>query len=140
MFQRGFTLFEVLVVLVIVGVIAAIALPSFRRHTLRVNRAEAMTALAQLQSAEESYYLRHDTYTVSVESAPPAGLGLYATTTSNKYALSVALAADGQSYIATATPTPDGGQGADRECLAFSVDARGRRAVRGTAGIQRCWR
>jgi type IV pilus assembly protein PilE len=139
MFPRGITLFELLVVLVVLGILAAFAFPAYRNHTLRVNRAEAMTALLQLQSAEESYYLRHDTYTASVEAPPPAGLGLVVNT-SNKYALAVALAADGQSYIATATPNSGGGQDADRECLAFSIDARGRRAVSGTAQAQRCWK
>jgi len=140
MLPRGFTLSELLVVLVVVGVIAAFALPAYRRHTLRVNRAEAMTALLQLQSAEEAYYLRYDTYTANVGAAPPAGLGISAASTSNKYELSVALAADGQSYIATASPTHNGGQGADRECLALSIDARGRRAVSGTADTRQCWR
>jgi len=140
MFPRGITLFELLVVVALIGVIAAFALPTYRQHTLRVHRAEAMVALLQLQSAEESYYLRHDTYTASIGAAPPSGLGLGLTSTSNKYALSVALAGDGQSFIATATPTPGGGQGADHECLAFSIDARGRRAVSGTADTQRCWK
>ena len=138
--SRGFTLLELLIVLALIGAIAAFALPAYRRHVLRINRAEAMTALLQLQSAEEAYYLRHDTYTASVEAAPPAGLGISAISTSNKYALSVALAGDGQSYIATATPTQSGGQSADLECLAFSIDARGRRAVSGAAGTRRCWK
>ena len=138
MVPRGITLFELLIVLTIVGVIAAVAVPSYRKHLLRVHRAEAMTALMQLQNAEESHYLRHNTYTARIEVAPPEGLGLSTASTSNKYTLAVALAADGQSYIATATPA--GGQDADRECLAFSIDARGRRAVSGTAGVQRCWR
>ena len=138
MVPRGITLFELLIVLTIVGVIAAVAVPSYRKHLLRVHRAEAMTALMQLQNAEESHYLRHNTYTARIEGAPPEGLGLSTASTSNKYTLAVALAADGQSYIATATPA--GGQDADRDCLAFSIDARGRRAVSGTAGVQRCWR
>jgi len=139
MFPRGITLFELLVVVVVVGIVAAFAIPAYRHHTLRVNRTEAMTALLQLQSAEESWFLRHGAYTASVEAPPPAGLGLIVNT-SNKYALSVALAADGQSYIATATPTASGGQDGDHECLAFSIDARGRRAVSGTAEVQRCWK
>lgn len=140
MFARGITLFELLVVMVLIGIIAAFALPTYRHHTLRVHRADAMAALLQLQSAEESYYQRHDTYTASIEPAPPAGLGLSATSASNKYTLAVALAGDGQSFIATASPAPDGGQDADQECLAFSIDARGRRAVSGSAGSQQCWR
>jgi type IV pilus assembly protein PilE len=138
MLPRGFTLFELLVVLVLVGIIAAFAMPAYRRHVVRVNRSEAMTLLLQLQSAEETHYLRHDVYTASVESAPPAGLGISATSVSNTYSVAVALAADGQSYIATASPL--GSQTEDLECLAFSIDARGRRAVAGAAGVQRCWR
>jgi len=140
MFPRGITLFELLLVLVLIGIVAAFALPAYRHHTLRVNRTEAMTALLQLQSAEESHYLRHDSYTASIEAVPPFGLGLSTTTPSNQYALAVALAADGQSYIATASPTSASGQDADHECLAFSIDARGRRAVSGMAGTRQCWR
>lgn len=138
MFPRGFTLFELLVVLVVVGILATVALPAYRQYTLRVNRFEAMTLLLDLQNAEERHYLRHDHYTASIEAAPPAGLGLPATGASNKYTLAVSLAVDGQSYIATASPV--GTQAADLECLAFSIDARGRRAVTGTGGVRRCWR
>ena len=138
MVTRGFTLFELLVVLVVVGIIAAIALPAYRHHMLRVNRAEAMTLLLQLQSAEEAHYLRHDNYTAGIDAAPPAGLGMPVSGASGNYTPAVSLAVDGQSYIATATPV--GGQASDLECLAFSIDARGRRAVAGAAGVRRCWR
>jgi len=137
---RGFTLLELLFVVFLVSVIAALALPGFRQQMVRVHRTEAMTALLQLQSAEEKFYLRHTAYTSNIMAAPPAGLGMPATSTSNKYLLSIAVADDGQTFIATATPTPAGGQGSDQECLAFSIDARGRRAVSGTREVRHCWR
>jgi type IV pilus assembly protein PilE len=138
--SRGITLLELLVTLLLVSVIVALALPGYRRHVVRVNRAEALTALLQLQDAEEKFYLRHDAYTNNVGAVPPVGLGISSLSASNKYQLSVALAPDGQSYIATATPTRDGGQAMDLECLAFSIDARGRRAVSGTREAGYCWR
>ncbi|HEU4778727.1 MAG TPA: type IV pilin protein [Steroidobacteraceae bacterium] len=128
MSRRGFTLFELLAVLVIIGFIAVFAIPVYRHHMLRVHRAEAMAALLQLQSAQEFHYQRNGVYTATVA------------ITASKYALSVALAADGQSFVATATPMPVGGQAEDFECLAFSIDARGRRGVSGTGGAQRCWK
>jgi type IV pilus assembly protein PilE len=140
MFCRGITLLELLAVLAIVGIVAALALPSFQRQVARTYRTEAMTSLLALQSAEETFYLRHGAYTANVAAAPPAGLGLPVGSASNKYLLSVALAADGQTYVATASPAPDGGQSADLECLAFSVDSRGRRSVSGTGELRRCWR
>ena len=135
--SRGFTLFELMVVLVLVGIVASLALPTYRQHVLRVRRAEAMTALLDLQAAEERFYLRHNAYTADITAAPPAGLGLPASTASSQYRLSVALAADGQTFIATATPA--GGQSADHDCLAFSIDSSGRRAVSGIRGVTLCW-
>ena len=131
---------ELMVVLVLVGIVAALALPGYRQQMIRVHRTEAMIALLELQSAEEKYFLRHDLYVGDIEAAPPAGLGIATVSSSGKYLLSIAVAIDGQSFIATATPTSEGGQAADRECLAFSIDARGRRAVSGTRDARYCWK
>ena len=140
MFCRGITLLELLVVLAMVGIVTSLALPSFQRQVARTYRTEAMTALLALQNAEETFYLRHGMYTADVAAPRPAGLGLSTGSASNKYLLSVALAADGQTYVATAAPAAEGGQSADLECLAFSVDSRGRRSVSGTREPRHCWK
>ena len=137
--SRGISLLELLIVLVIVSVVGALALPAYRQYMLRINRTEAMIALMRLQGAEESFFQRRNAYTANIFAEPPGGLGLPATI-ANRYQLSVAVAADGQTYIATATPAPGGGQEADKDCLAFSVDVRGRRAVSGTRDARFCWR
>jgi type IV pilus assembly protein PilE len=140
MVSRGITLLEMLAVVLLVGIIAALALPGYRRQMLRVYRTEAMIALMELQTAEEKYFLRNNAYSNNISAAAPSGLGLATSSRSNKYFLSIAVASDGHSFIATATPTPDGGQSMDLECLAFSVDARGHRAVSGTKDVSYCWK
>ena len=129
-----------MVTLALVGIIAALALPAYQRHVRRVNRSEATVALYALLAEQERFHLRHGSYAAEVAAAPPAGLGIPVTTGGRRYSLVLALSADGQSFIATATPTREGGQESDSECLAFSVDHRGRRAVSGSGDVAACWR
>lgn len=140
MSRRGITLLELLVALVVLGILAAIAVPAYQRHLRRVHRTEAMTTLLELLAAQERFHLRQGVYSSDLATSPPAGLGVAAITQGGRYAITVALSADGQSFIATATPTREGGQVSDAECLAFSVDQRGRRAVSGSGDVAACWR
>ncbi len=137
MTDRGLSLLELLVVLLVVGVLVALAVPAYQRHVIRTHRVEAMTELQALLTAQERFHLRHGRYAAEVEAAPPAGLGLSPAT--RRYSLSISLAADGQTFIATASPLP-GPQSEDEECLTFSTDQRGRRAVSGPGGVEKCWR
>ena len=138
--RRGVTLVEVLVALAIISVIALVAVPAWQRHVRRVNRAEAIVALHGLLAAQERSHLANGRYAVNLTAPPPAGLGLTGFTENHRYALAVSVAEDGQSFIATAKPTLEGGQAADAECLAFSIDHRGRRAISGTGDVRSCWR
>lgn len=140
MFARGVTLLEILVVLVLAGIITALAVPAYRQQLVRVNRSEAAVALYGIASAEERHYLHHGRYTADIAAAPPEGLGMSTSTVSRRYSLSVAMDSEGQTFIASATPTREGGQDGDGECLAFSLDHRGRRAVSGTRETAFCWR
>jgi type IV pilus assembly protein PilE len=138
--MRGVTLLEILVVLLVVGVISTLALPAYRQHMVRVNRTEATLTLHEIASAEERFYLRHGRYSTDITGTPPAGLGVLAVDGRPRYSYSVAVAEDGQTFIVTATPTRGGGQDSDGECLSFSLDHQGRRAVSGSRETSFCWR
>lgn len=140
MFIRGVTLLEMLVVMLVVAVIAALALPSYRQYLVRVNRGEATSGLYAIAAAEERFHLRHGRYTDDIRGGAPLGLGLALDGASSRYQFSVAMADDGQTYIASATPTSAGGQSTDGECLVFSIDHRGRRAASGSREPAFCWR
>jgi len=138
--MRGVTLMELLTVVTVLGILAAIAIPSYRRYLIRSQRSEAKIALMNLQSAQEKFYLQNNAYTNNVTAAAPTGLGMSAASETNKYDIAVVAAADGQSYVATASPHAGGGQTDDTQCLNFTINERGTRGVSGPGGPETCWK
>jgi type IV pilus assembly protein PilE len=142
---RGMTLMELLVVIVILGILSAIAVPSYRQYLVRSQRAEAKIALLQLQTAQEKFYLQNNEYTDDVTTASPTGLGLLSKSETGKYDISITLEEDeagnaNQRYVATAAPAADGGQSDDGKCASFTIDERGTRGNTGEGGPEYCWK
>jgi type IV pilus assembly protein PilE len=83
--EKGITLIELLIVILIVGVLAAIAVPMYTNYTQRARRADAKTALEQVRAAQEVWRAEHGTYSVSVAElqntmgAPPTTISPYYT-------------------------------------------------------------
>ena len=139
--QRGMTLVELMTVMVIVAILASIAIPSYRSYLVRSNRADAKSALMQVQAAQEKFYLQNNAYTNNVAGAPPAGLGLSATTTNGFYTLTVTPGTGNQSYTATAAPTAAGGQSSDSKCGSYTLTDIGKRGITGgTDTVANCWK
>ncbi|MBI1953792.1 MAG: type II secretion system protein [Candidatus Omnitrophica bacterium] len=61
--HKGFTLLELLVVVIIIGVLAAVALPQFGKATERAKQSEALSILGAMRTAEFLYYQEHDSFT-----------------------------------------------------------------------------
>jgi type IV pilus assembly protein PilE len=141
----GFTLLEVLTAVVLVGVLAAIAIPSWRTHLLRARRGDAAAALVEVQKAQDTFFGRHARYADAVQLTTPApgGLGLAAESARGFYRIEMATSADGLGYIATARVLATAGQSADTRCVALSIDHFGQRRAVDSDGNDRtpdCWK
>ena len=135
--MRGFTLIEVMIVVAIVGVLVAVALPSYRNYLIRAARVEAQTELLELASLQEKIFLNSNSYAFSVNnpyngtSVAGSGLGRTSGTTKDgRYTLAlvdaagVAMAAAAQTFVLRATPAAGGTQVGDGT---ISVSESGRR-------------
>jgi type IV pilus assembly protein PilE len=98
----GFTLIELIIAVVIVGILAAIALPSYNQQILRANRAQAKQFLEDIANRQEQYLLDQRSYTATIGSG---GLGMTAPQeTSGRYTF--AAAAGGNDCLGAGLPTP----------------------------------
>lgn len=125
--RRGFTLIEVLIVMTVLGILAALAIPQYSRYLQRGNLVEATNALAAYRVQLEQYYQDNRRYSVSAADAAcgravPAGL--------ENFAITCATANAGQTYTATAT-------GAGNVAgFVFTLDQANTRA---TTGLPASW-
>ncbi len=60
--SKGFTLLEILLVFLVVGIVAALALPTYRDIILKANRSDAIISLLRLSTLLEQFYLSHNKY------------------------------------------------------------------------------
>ena len=59
--QHGVTLLELMAVVMVIGILGMIAIPSYRQYVTRAQRVEAKTALLRLQTNQERFYLANHT-------------------------------------------------------------------------------
>jgi prepilin-type N-terminal cleavage/methylation domain-containing protein len=64
--RAGFTLIELMIVVAMIGILAAIAIPSFRNYQLTSKRSEGFANLASLATAQKTYYAEHGLYVGSL--------------------------------------------------------------------------
>lgn len=121
--RAGFTLLELMVGVAIVGILAAIAVPSYVSYLRRGKLSEGTGALSEMQVRMESYFQNTGSYGVV------PGCGITPGTYTN-FTLACVSANTGQSYVFTAT-----GVGSVAG-TSYSVDSQGNKLTNGTSP---CW-
>jgi len=133
--MAGMTLLELMAVVVVIGILGMIAIPSYRQYTTRAHRVDAKAALLRLQANQERFYLQNRIY-----SGDPVQLG-FAGSLSERGAYRLTIAgANATGYTATASPVAGGAfdQRNDGGCLTFTIDAQGVRGATGSTAAT-CW-
>lgn len=130
--MRGVTLMELMIVVVVIGILTAIAYPSYRQYVAKAKRNEAKAALLQISTMQERFYLQNSTYTADMTALGfPVGSNFL--TDSSSYIVNVT-AASPAAFAATATYQK--GDDEAGKCATFSIDGIGSKT---STPFDDCW-
>jgi len=132
--EHGFTLIEVLIVLVIVAILAAVAIPSYQSSVLKSRRTDAKETLLAAAAMQEQKYMQANQYSGSA-----ADIG-GSESAGGYYAISITQPCGNTCFLITATA--QNAQADDTNCYRFTIDQAGtKRSYSRSGGTETndCW-
>jgi type IV pilus assembly protein PilE len=135
---KGFTLIELLIAVAIIGIIAAVALPSYNASLQKTRRADVYSALTKGAMMQQRYYTNHNKFSASM-----ADLG-GTTSEEGYYTISVDVSACTDScFTLSATPVVGKSQDSDETCWTMTLSQTGQKQSKTKAGVvnpsKTCW-
>ena len=136
--QRGFNLMELMIAVTIIGIIVAVAVPSYNNHMINTRRTASTACVVEMAQFMERVYTTSMNYGLNAGAATVLPNTSCRNDLQNFYTMS--LVTTPQTFTLTATPI--GAQAKDTKCGVLTLNQAGNRTAAGSgtaAKVRECW-
>ena len=131
--ERGITLVELIIIVALIAILGAIAVPNYTEYKRKAHRLDAKTALQHISAEQERYFTTNHSYASDLSQ-----LGMDDNLSANGHYVISLQAVNTYEFQAVAVPAPDSPQVKDLECQQFSINSLSETAASPDPGGD-CW-